>query len=222
MPTGLIGKKLGMTQIYTEEGGIIPVTVIEAGPCTVTQVKTTEHDGYTAMQVGFGDKKASRTNKPAKGHLRGQGPFQLLREFRVDGESKLNVGDKLDVKLFKAGDLVDITGRSRGMGFQGGVKRYHFHGGPHTHGASDRERRPGSIGSTTQPGHVLKGLRMAGHMGDARVTTRNLKVIAVQPDKNLLLVLGAIPGARNSFVTLIPAKKFRVSAAASKPAEGKA
>jgi large subunit ribosomal protein L3 len=209
MATGIIAKKLGMTQIFGEDGGLVPVTVLEAGPCTIVQVKTAERDGYQAVQLGFGAKKPSHATKPEKGHLRGQGPFQRLGEFRVGDAASFEPGKQLDVTQFTKGDLVDITGRSRGLGFAGGVKRHHFSGGPKTHGQSDRQRAPGSVGSTTTAGRVFKGLRMAGHMGDDKVTTRNLTVVEVQPEKNLLLILGAVPGAKNGYVTIVPAKKVR-------------
>ena len=205
MPAGLIGKKLGMTSLFTEEGGLKPVTAIEAGPCTVVQVKTNERDGYQAIQVGFGT--AKRANKPSMGHAKGLGPFQLLREFRVDDPAKYQVGQKIDVGIFAVGDVVDVVGESRGMGFQGGVKRYHFAGGPKTHGQSDRHRAPGSVGAGSHMGHVLKGLRMAGHMGDRRVTTQNLKVIRVDAAQNLLLVRGAVPGSKNGLVLVQKAVK---------------
>lgn len=207
---GLIAKKLGMTQIFSASGSLLPVTVLEAGPCTIVQVKTSERDGYQAVQVGFGDKKASKMTQPEKGHLKGQGPFALLGEFKVAEADEYEVGSQLDVTMFNAGDLLDITGKSRGMGFQGGVKRYHFRGGPKTHGQSDRHRAPGSVGSTTTAGRVFKGLRMAGHMGSDKVTTRNLEVVEIQGEKNLLLVLGAVPGPKNSYVSIRPAKKVRI------------
>ena len=211
--TGIVAKKLGMAQIFTEDGRLTGVTVLQAGPCIITQVKTDERDGYQAIQVGFGDKKASRASKPELGHLKGQGPFEALREFRVEKSSEFEPRVVLDATMFAKGDLIDITGTSRGLGFAGGVKRYHFHGGPKTHGQSDRHRAPGSVGSTTTAGRVFKGLRMAGHMGAAQITTRNLTVVEVQPERNLLLVLGAVPGAKQSLVTIIPAKKVRRSKA---------
>ncbi|MSQ24847.1 MAG: 50S ribosomal protein L3 [Dehalococcoidia bacterium] len=205
MLNGILGKKLGMTQVFSEAGSPMTVTVVEAGPCVVIQVKTMDVDGYQAVQVGFGHKK--RLNKPEQGHLRGQGTFRYLREFRVEDASKFQVGQKVQADIFAAGDKVDVTGTSRGMGFQGGVKRYHFHGGPKTHGQSDRHRAPGSVGSTTTPGRVLKGLRMAGHMGNVRVTTQNLRIIRVEPERNLLLLEGAVPGAKNGLVEVRHARK---------------
>lgn len=194
-----------MTQVFDENGSPVPVTVVEAGPCVVVQVKTIDVDGYQAIQVGFGHKK--KLNKPEQGHLRGQGTFRHLREFRVADASQYQVGQKVQVDIFAMGDKVDVTGTSRGMGFQGGVKRYHFRGGPKTHGQSDRHRAPGSVGSTTTPGRVLKGLRMAGHMGNMRVTTQNLKVIRVEMERNLLLLEGAVPGAKNGLVMVRHATK---------------
>ena len=200
MSTGIIGKKLGMTQVFMEDGRLLPVTVIQAGPCTVIQLKTKERDGYQAVQLGFGDRK--HITEPEKGHLKGMGPFGLLREFRVEEIGEFQVGQRVDVSIFAEGDTVDVMGRSRGMGFAGGVKRYHFRGGPKTHGQSDRHRAPGSIGAGTTPGRVLKGLRMAGHMGDERVTTQNLKVIGVEAEKDLLLLKGAVPGPKNGYVII--------------------
>jgi len=200
---GLIGRKIGITQIF-RGGEAVAVTAIEAGPCFVTQIKTKTKEGYDAVQLGFG--KAKRLNSPEKGHLRGIGEFKYLREFRVDGDTFLQLGEKVDVNLFKIGDLVDVTGLSKGRGFAGVVKRHHFAGGPRTHGQSDRHRAPGSIGATTFPGRVLKGTRMAGHMGNTRVTVRNLEVVSVQPSRNLLLVKGGIPGAPKGLLLIKKAK----------------
>ena len=205
MLSGIIGKKLGMSQLFDEGGMVVPISAIQVGSCTVVQVKTQERDGYQAVQIGFGQKK--RANKPEKGHLNGLGPFRLLREFRVDDASVFQPGQTVDVSMFSEGDLVDVTGRSRGMGFAGGVKRYHFHGGPKTHGQSDRHRAPGSIGAGTTPGRVVKGHRMAGHMGDRRVTVQNLRVIRVDSDMGLLLVKGAVPGSKNGIVSVQRADK---------------
>jgi len=202
---GLLGRKLGMTQIFDQNGQIHAVTVVEAGPVVVTQVKTASKDGYTAVQVGFGTRKKS--NKPMHGHLGKLGDFRLLREFRADGESEYSVGDKVGMELFSEGDLVDVTGVSRGRGFAGGVRRHNFRGGPKTHGQSDRHRAPGSIGAGTTPGRVYKGQRMATHMGAAQVTAKNLKVIAKDEGKGLLLIEGAVPGATNGTVRVRRAKK---------------
>jgi len=200
MVQGIIGRKLGMGQIFTDKGKAEGLTAIEAGPCVVTQVKTTAKEGYIAAQLGFGE--AKRLSSPQRGHLKGLGQFKYLREFRVADTEGIKVGDKVDVSLFKQGDLVDITGVSKGKGFAGVVKRHHFAGGPKTHGQSDRHRAPGSIGSTTSPGRVLKGMRMAGHMGNSQVTARHLEVYEADPARNLLLVKGAVPGAKNGLLVI--------------------
>lgn len=194
---GIIGRKIGMTQLFLDDGECVGVTAIEAGPCTVIQVKTAEKDGYDAIQLGFGSSK--RLNKAEKGHLKGLAEAPHLHEFRVPAGTA-SVGDKVDVAGFAPGDMLRVSGWSKGMGFAGGVKRYHFHGGPKTHGQSDRHRAPGSIGSTTTPGRVLKGKRMAGHMGDAHVTAAGLKVVRIDAERNLLLVHGAVPGANGGVV----------------------
>ena len=200
MTQGIIGRKLGMTQICREDGKAEAVTAIEAGPCIVIQVKTAAKEGYNAVQLGFG--QAKRLNSPQQGHLKGLGQFKYLREFRTDDVDNVKLGDKVDVSLFKAGDLVDITGVSKGKGFAGVVKRHHFAGGPKTHGQSDRHRAPGSIGATTSPGRVLKGTPMAGHMGNRRVTARHLEVFEADPTRNLLMVKGAVPGATNGLLLI--------------------
>lgn len=189
-----------MTQVYGEDGRVQPVTAIEAGPCFVTQVKRVGKEGYDAVQLGFG--AAKQLNSPLRGHLKKVGLLKHLREFEASDIDSIEVGHRVDVSIFKAGDLVDVSGISKGKGFAGVVKRHHFSGGPKTHGQSDRHRAPGSIGATTTPGRVFKGLRMAGHMGDERVTVRKLKVVEADPERNLLLVLGAVPGARNRIVTI--------------------
>ena len=199
----IIGRKLGMTQIF-KEAKAEAVTAIEAGPCTVTQVKTVAKEGYNATQFGFGE--AKRPKSPKQGHAKGLGQFKYLREFRISDNEAIEAGQKIDVSLFKAGDLVDITGVSKGKGFAGVVKRHHFAGGPKTHGQSDRHRAPGSIGATTSPGRVFKGMRMAGHMGDRRVTVRHLEVFEADPDRNLLLVKGALPGGRNGLLLIKKSK----------------
>ena len=192
--TGIIGKKLGMSQIFGDDGKVAAVTAIEAGPCTVTQVKTTAKDGYSAIQLGFGGvKQPKRQTKQA-------GQFRHLREFRLDDSESAETEQKIDVSQFKVGDLVDITGVSKGKGFAGVVKRYHFAGGPKTHGQSDRHRARGSVGSGTSPGRVFKGLRMAGHMGNRQVTARHLEVLQADPERNLLVVKGAVPGSRNGLL----------------------
>ncbi len=192
MPDGILGRKIGMTQYFDQQGEVRPATVIEAGPCLVIQVKTVENDGYQAVQLGFGHSK--KLNSPEKGHLKKLGQFRYLREFRVGDASEYEVGQRLGAELFQAGELVNITGVSKGRGFAGGVRRHGFRTGPRTHGQSDRHRAPGSIGSGTTPGRVLKGLKMAGHMGNARVTVRNLRVLESNPATGILLVEGAVPG----------------------------
>lgn len=206
MIRGLIGKKIGMTQVFTEDGTMKSVTAIEVGPCTVTQVKTVAKEGYNVVQLGFGE--AKRLNSPEKGHLGKLGQFKHLREFRVEDTSSIELGHQVDVGLFQPGDRVDVSGLSKGKGFAGTVKRHHFSGGPKTHGQSDRHRAPGSIGSGTTPGRVLKGLKMAGHMGNQKVTVRHLEVVKVDPDRNLLLVKGAVPGARNGLLEIRKAKGY--------------
>lgn len=198
MITGILGKKVGMTQVFQDDGAVVAVTAIEAGPCTVTQIKTKAKEGYDAVQLGFGP--AKRINRPQRGHLKKLGPYKHLREFRVEDASKIQLGDRIDVGIFHPGDLVDVTGTSKGRGFAGVVKRYHFAGGSKTHGQSDRHRAPGSIGAGTDPGRVIKGLKMAGHMGDERVTVQRLQVVKADPERNLLLVRGAVPGARNGLL----------------------
>jgi large subunit ribosomal protein L3 len=200
MIQGIIGRKLGMTQAFMENGKVVALTAIEAGPCTVTQVKTSAKEGYDAAQLGFGVVK--KLNSPQRGHLKGLEQFKYLREFRVDDTKAIEVGQKVDASLFKSGDLINITGISKGKGFAGVVKRHHFAGGPKTHGQSDRHRAPGAIGSTTSPGRVLKGLRMAGHMGNARVTAQGLTVFEADAARNLLLVRGAVPGAKNGLLLI--------------------
>ena len=202
---GLLGRKLGMTRVFSEDGQNIPVTVIEAGPCFVSQIKTPEKDGYSAVQLGFLEKKEKNTTKPLLGHFKKANvkPLRVLREFRdFDIGKELNLGDQIGVEVFEPGDIVDISGRSKGRGFQGVVKRHRFGGGPKTHGQSDRHRAPGSIGQSSFPSRVLRGLRMAGHMGNRRVTVKNLVVVKVIPEQNLLLVRGGVPGSVNSIVEI--------------------
>ncbi len=212
---GIIGKKVGMTQVFDVDGQAVPVTVIQAGPCYVTQIRTEESNGYTAIQLGFeelppkrnGD---SRLNKPKRGHLHRANlnlpDLRYLREFRV---KKVDVeeGQKLTADVFQKGDRIDVVGTSKGRGFAGTIKRHHFNRAPKTHGQSDRERAPGSIGSTTTPGRVWKGQRMAGHMGDQRVTVQNLEVVVVDADKHLLAVRGSVPGAKGGILLIKEARK---------------
>ncbi len=205
---GIIGKKIGMTQLFQESGETVAVTVIQAGPSVVTQVKTHDRDGYDAVQVGLVESKVrqSRLNSPAKGHLRDLENIRYLREFRAYDVSSVKRGDKVDVGFLKPGDLVNVIGVSKGRGFAGVVKRHHFSGGPKTHGQTDRHRAPGSIGATTFPGRVLKGKRMAGHMGNGRNTARNLEVVQADPERNLLLVKGAVPGASGGLLLIEKAR----------------
>ncbi len=200
MPTGLLGRKVGMTQVFDENGRVVPVTVIQAGPCWVTHVKNEASDGYYAVQLGF--EESRRVNSPERGHLGKAGTPMLrhLREWRLDGEADVEVGQRLDVSIFEPGERVSVIGTSKGKGFQGVMKRHGFKGGQKTHGQSDRARAPGSIGSGTTPGRVLKGLRMAGKMGNARVTVKGLLVVRADPERNLLLVRGAVPGPREALI----------------------
>ena len=187
--------------MFRDDGTADAVTVIQAGPCTVTQLKTAENDGYVGVQLGF--EEVRRLNKPRLGHLSPVDKlFWHLREFGVDDPDEVQVGQSIDASIFEPGDRIDATGKSKGRGFQGGVKRHGFKGGPKTHGQSDRHRAPGSIGAGTSPGKVLKGLKMAGHMGDARVTVRGLEVVQSDPDQNLMFIKGSVPGARNSIVLI--------------------
>jgi large subunit ribosomal protein L3 len=211
---GILGKKVGMTQIFDERGEVIPVTVIEAGPCFVAQIKTVERDGYTAVQLGFEETKPRRLTKPQLQHLqKGNLPaLRYLREFRMppDDLARFEEGQKLTVDIFQVGEYVDVTGTSKGKGFAGVVKRHGFRGGPKTHGQSDRHRSPGSIGACTTPGRVFKGMRMAGRMGDERVTAQSLKVVMVDPERNLLAVRGAVPGAKNGLLMIRQARKTQL------------
>ena len=196
---GILGKKIGTTQVFRENGNADCVTAVRVEGCVVTQVKTTDNDGYDGVQVGYEPTK--RLNKPREGHLKKVGEqFRYLREVPVDEIEDVEVGQRIDVGVFQAGDRVDATGLSKGRGFAGGVKRWHFHGGPKTHGQSDRHRAPGSIGAGSSPGRVLKGLKMAGHMGNVRITVRNLEVVEADPERGLLLLKGSVPGATNSLV----------------------
>jgi len=200
MDSVIIGIKLGMGRVFRENGRAEAVTAIQAGPCLVTQLKTADKEGYRAARLAFGEVKRAAASK--KEGASDTHRFRYLREFRLAGDDAPKVGDKLDVSIFKEGDLVTITGISKGKGFAGVVKRYHFKGGPKTHGQSDRTRAPGAIGATTSPGHVLKGLRMAGHMGNSRVTVKGLEVCQTNPERNLLLVKGAVPGTAKSLLLI--------------------
>lgn len=208
MIQAMIGKKLGMSQVFDDAGLAHPVTVIEVGPCVVTQVKTQENDGYEAVQLGFG--LDSRLNRPERGHRQASGFMsRTLREVKADNVEEFSVGQVIKADTFAEGDLVDVVGTSKSRGFQGGVKRHGFSGGPKTHGQSDRLRAPGSIGSSATPGRVFKGMRMAGRMGNDRVTVQNLKVLRVDTERNLLLVEGSVPGANQGTVIVQRAVKAR-------------
>ncbi len=209
MIKAIIGKKLGMTQVFAIDGKRIPVTVVEAGPCTVLQKKSEQTDGYNALQIGYGAKKAQRTSKPEMGHFKaaGKGSFDCLREVQADNIDDYNVGDEITCgTLFNAGDKIDVSGTSKGKGFQGVIKRWGFSGGRSTHG-SKFHRAPGSIGASATPSKVFKGKKMAGQMGNEKQTVQNLEVIEVRADQNILLIKGAIPGSRNSLVMIRKAVK---------------
>ena len=204
---GILGKKIGMTQIFTEVGEVVPVTVVEAGPVVITQIKTVEKDGYNAVQVGFGDVKEKSLNKPQKGHLAAANTLKKhLKEFRVDSVEGYTVGQEIKADLFAAGEMIDVTGISKGKGFQGPIKRHGQSRGPESHG-SRYHRRPGSMGACSFPGRVFKNKKLAGHMGSVKVTVQNLEVVRIDAEKNLILVKGAIPGAKGSVVTLKEAVK---------------
>jgi large subunit ribosomal protein L3 len=207
---GLIGKKIGMTQYYNAEGNVIPVTVIETGPCVVVQKKQAATDGYNALQIGFGTKKAQRINKPMQGHMAkaGKGGFAVLREFRLDDVSQFSVGQEIKVAdLFKAGDLIDVAGTSKGHGYTGVIKRWSFAGFPGSHGTHEYFRHGGSIGNRSYPGRVRKGKKMAGHWGNELISTQNLQVVDIRPEQNLMLVRGAVPGAKQGVVIVRRAAK---------------
>mgnify|MGYP000555653750 CR=1 FL=1 len=201
MLKGLLGLKLGMTRIFTEDGLWIPVTLLQAGPCTVVQRKTRAHDGYEAVQVGFGDKKEKRCTKPLLEHFKraGVSPKRILKEFKVEDDNALKPGDEVRTDIFKKGDRVDVSGLSKGRGFAGVMKRHHFAGGPGGHG-SNFHRAPGSIGASADPSEVVKGKRLPGRMGNAGVTVQNLEVMDVVPEKNLLVIKGAVPGANGGMI----------------------
>lgn len=211
---GILGKKVGMTQVFDESGEVIPVTVIEAGPCFVTQKKTVERDGYAAIQLGFQEVKPKRLTQPERGHLRKSNlpPLRHLREIRMsEGEiEEYEEGQKISIGIFEAGEVVDVIGISKGRGFAGVVKRHGFRGGPKTRGQSDRQRAPGSIGQTTTPGRVFKGKRMPGRMGNQRVSAQSLQVVLVDPQRNLLAVKGSVPGARNGLLLIKEARKTAI------------
>jgi large subunit ribosomal protein L3 len=205
----LLGRKVGMTQLLTAKGEVVPVTIIEAGPCYVTQIKTQEHDGYTAVQLGLDETQPKRLTKGQLGHLKRKNlpALRQLREFRVKNVADLHVGQKLLADLFTTHERVDVQGIAKGRGFQGGVKRYNFRGGPRTHGQSDRLRAPGASSSGTTPGRIYKGKHMAGHTGNVPVTVSNLRVVLVDPERNLLAVRGAVPGAKGGLLLITHARK---------------
>lgn len=207
MVLGLIGKKLGITQIFSRDGQMVPVTVIQAGPCCVVQKKTPEKDGYSALQIGFGDKKLKKTAKPIQGHCKAAGgrAFAILQELRIDNTDAYQVGQDITLALFKVGDTVKVSGTSKGKGFAGVMKRHNFKGGAESHG-SMFHRAPGSIGASADPSRVVKGMRGPGHMGAQKVTMKNLEIIEIREKDNLLLLKGSVPGARNSLVTLYQQK----------------
>jgi large subunit ribosomal protein L3 len=206
MIQALLGRKLGMTRMFDENGVVTASTLIEAGPCFITQVRTEDVDGYTAVQLGFGADK--RANKPARGHLKkaglpaNQDPLETLREVPADTVDDLELGARIDASMFARGEIVDVIGTSKGKGFAGVMKRHNFHGGPKTHGQSDRWRHSGSVGSGTTPGRTFKNMRMAGHLGDARVTVKNLRILSVDPERNLVALRGAIPGPKGGLVVI--------------------
>ena len=209
MTTGLIGKKIGMTQIFDEAGKVVPVTVIEAGPCVVTQLKTAENDGYSAVQLGFGDVSPKHVNKPMTGHFKKNDlpSKKTLKEFRFDDISNVNVGDVLKADVFAAGDVIDVSGVSKGKGFQGAIKRHNQHRLKETHGTGPVVRQAGSMGACSSPSRIFKGKGMAGHMGAENVTVQNLVVVKVDAENNLIAVKGAVPGPKGGVVTIVNAVK---------------
>jgi large subunit ribosomal protein L3 len=203
MSKGIVGKKLGMTSLFTADGRCIPVTVVQAGPCVVTQIKTDTVDGYKSLQLGFGTRKESRVNKPLQGHMKKSGNrlFSSLQEFPVDTPEDYTVGQEITVELFQVGERIDVTGTSKGRGFSGVIKRHGFHGGKDTHG-SHSHRVPGSIGCSAWPAKVIKGKKMPGQYGNETKTVRNLEIVDIRPDENLLLIKGALPGFRSGVVSI--------------------
>ena len=204
MSKGLIGKKLGMTGLFMPDGRHVPVTVIEAGPCVVTQVKRVDRDGYNALQLGFGQRKPSRVNRPMKGHFKKSGGrlFSALREFPVDNPDDFSPGQEITLDLFQIGDRVRVAGKSKGRGFSGVIKRHGFHRGPKSHG-SKNVRPPGSIGCSAWPAKVIKGKKMPGRYGNERQTIRNLEIVDIRPEENLIMVKGAVPGHQSGLVTIL-------------------
>lgn len=209
MQKGLIGKKLGMTQLFDEKGNVLPVTIVEAGPCVVVQKKTMENDGYEAVQVGFGDVKIQRVNKPMKGHFAKAdvAPKKVLKEFRLNDTSALNVGDIIKADTFAAGERIDVTGTSKGKGTAGAIKRWNFHRLKETHGSGPVARHAGSLGACSSPSRVFKGKKLAGHLGCERVTIQNLEIVKVDADNNLIAIKGAVPGPRHGIVVIADSVK---------------
>lgn len=209
MKKGLIGRKVGMTQIFNDKGNVVPVTVVELGPCAVVQKKTAENDGYEAVQLGFDDKKVTRVNKPMKGHFdkAGVAPKKALREFRFDDISAMNVGDILKADVFAAGDKVDVVGTSKGKGTAGAIKRWNFGRLKETHGTGPVARHAGSLGACSDPSRVFKGKKLAGHLGSERVTVQNLEVVKVDAENNLIAIKGAIPGPKKGIVVVVDSVK---------------
>jgi large subunit ribosomal protein L3 len=207
MTVGLIGRKIGMTQVFSEDGEVLPVTVIEAGPCTVVTKKTDAKNGYKAIQVGFGNQKESRVSLPLRGQFKKASlpPCQVLKEFRIDDVEPYEVGQKLTVEVFSIGEKVSITGNSKGRGFAGVVKRWGFRGGPGTHGAMFH-RAPGSIGASADPSRVLKGKKLPGHYGNVQITVRNLEIVDIKTEQNLLLVKGSVPGGKRGVILVKKSK----------------
>lgn len=207
MSNGILGKKLGMTGLFSHEGLYVPVTVVEAGPCTVTQIKTVANDGYNALQLGYGVKKTTRVTKPLQGHFSksGEKQFAVVREFRIDNPDEFQVGQEITLDMFKIGDKIEVSGTSKGRGFTGTVKRHGFHRGPKTHG-SRNYRAPGSIGNSAWPSKVIKGKKMPGQHGNARKTVRNLQIVDIRSDENLILLKGAVPGPASGTIEIKKSK----------------
>ena len=209
MVNALIGKKLGMSQLFSSDGEVTPVTVIQAGPCTITQIKSAENDGYNALQLGFGRKRPQRTTKPLLGHFTksGKGPFATLREVRVDDVADFELGQEISADIFQIGEMVHVVGTSKGKGFAGTIKRWNFSRGPMSHGGMNK-RPPGSIGCSASPSRVIKGRKMPGQMGNRRVTVKGLKVVDIRPEQDIILIRGAVPGGRNGFVVIKKTGRF--------------
>jgi len=207
---GLIGKKIGMTQVFDDAGSVVPVTVVEAGPCVVLQKKEIQRDGYNALQLGFGPQKNQRVNKPMRGHMAkaGKGSFKVLREFRMDDVSEFELGQEIKVTdVLEEGDKIDVAGYSKGRGFSGVIRRWSFGGFPSTHGTHEYFRHGGSIGNRSYPGKVFKGKRMAGHLGDERTSVQSLEVVGIRAEQNVLLIKGSVPGSRGGILLICPAVK---------------